>query len=180
MWLRATSRQNTAEDIIQFIHIPKAQNPDDTSHTKPGTNRVKTNKVPPSRRVSQLRSRRNSMLQNVVEYIDHNVFQVPSYSERFQIRTEISSELESEFESTFTRYLHNLCKNPDYLPADCLDLLRNMMNISIRHSFTSQEVDALAQRVEYLSSVVPQTLPYLFIQFGLFRKMLIIFVLSTF
>ena len=158
VWMGSVS-QRDSPNIIQFIHVPNAKSSGDA------TDHAASKQVPPSQRVSKLRSRRGSVLQNVAEFIDHTVFRVPSYSKRFQIRTEISSELQSEFESTFTRYLRSLCKTPDdELPADCLDLFKNMMNISIRHSFTSSEVDALAQRVEYLSSVIPQTLPYLFIQ----------------
>lgn len=140
-----------------FIDVSNTADHDDETSLR---TRVSTNKV------SDFRNSRNSMIQMIADNVNRGLFGMPSYSERFQVRTEISSELESEFESVFTRYLQNLCNNPDQLPDDCLDLLRNMMNVSIRHSFTSEEVDALAQRVEYLMSVVPQTLPYLFIQFS--------------
>ena len=82
----------------------------------------------------------------------------------YKINTEISKELLKEYKEKFKKYLHIICKNSDTLPMDCNILLQRMLNISIRHSFSSLEVNTFAQRIEYLANIIPQRMPYLFIQ----------------
>ena len=73
---------------------------------------------------------------------------------------------------TFLKYLEPICIHKtvlshEYLnsalPEDCSNLLDAMMNISIRHLLNENEVNALAQRMEYLVEVVPQNGIYLVI-----------------
>lgn len=79
----------------------------------------------------------------------------------YKINNEISNELLIEYKNKFNRYLNKLC---DINNKDCNNLLENMLNITIRHSLSSLEVTAMAQRIEYLSNIIPQRRPYLFIQ----------------
>eukprot|EP01084_Bolivina_argentea_P301513 520192_1 len=77
-----------------------------------------------------------------------------------------------DIKQTFLKYLQPLCikKNKlshNYLnkplPSDCNDLLESMMNISTHHLLNDNEINALSQRIEYLTDIIPQNGVYLFI-----------------
>ena len=64
----------------------------------------------------------------------------------------------------FRRYLDPICAhNVSSYPSDCILLLQSMINISISLRFDDEEIELLAQKIQYLQTPNHITQPILFI-----------------
>eukprot|EP01083_Nonionella_stella_P114419 338321_1 len=158
-------------DIMHLIH----GNITDGIHHKQNKNVIRIgNLSKPMSNQQRLAQHRQSLLHSIANQmntkhppldapINEGETHVPLRSVGYKINHQISDELRMTYKNKFSSYLRILCNNSATLPTDCNALMLKMLNISIHHSFSLLEVNALAQRIEYLPNIIPQKMPYLFI-----------------